>query len=81
MIPPKSDPRWKDLLTGRCRHQFKLASAAMCVARNQRHVIQDSSPQMIEKCVDEIHTFFSKFESIAAEDLDAIFELERSRTC
>ena len=53
----------------------------MCVAQNKHCILKDSSPQTIEKCLDEIRIFFSKFEQIAAEDLNAIFELERSRTC
>ena len=74
MIPPKTDPRWQQLLTGQRQHQFKVASAAMCVARNQRTVSLDASPQALEKGVDEIHTFFTKFERVVQEDLNVIFQ-------
>jgi len=73
MIPSKDDPRWKDLLTGRTQHQFKVASAGMCVARNQRHVQQDPSPAAMGPCLDDVHAFFEKFERILGEDLKALF--------
>lgn len=74
MIPPKSDPRWKQLLTGDLQHSFAAASAAMCVSRNRRRLLQDSSAEAVQKGVDDVHAFFSKFESIVADDLKAIFE-------
>lgn len=71
MIPPKEDPRWKDLLTGKTNHPFKVASAGMCVARNQRHVLQD--PAQMAQGVAEVHAFFEKFERILADDLQVLF--------
>jgi hypothetical protein len=73
MIPPKEEPRWVDLLKGRVQHQFQLASAAMIVSRCQRQVSGDPSPQTIGKNLDELHAFFSKFENVASDDLNAIF--------
>jgi hypothetical protein len=73
MIPPKEDPKWTDLLRGQVQHQFQLASAAMIVSRCQRQVFGDPSPNTINKNVDELYAFFSKFENVAGDDLNAIF--------
>ena len=73
MIPPKDDPRWLELLKGQIRHQFQLASAAMIVSRCQRQVFVDPSPQTIQKNLDELHAFFTKFENVAGDDLVGIF--------
>jgi hypothetical protein len=45
----------------------------MIVARCQRKVSQDSSPESIGKSLDEIYAFFTKFENVVNEDLRAIF--------
>ena len=73
MIPPKEDPRWVELLKGQIRHRFQLASAAMIVSRCQRQVFGDPSPQTIQKNLDELHSFFTKFENVASDDLIGIF--------
>jgi len=74
MIPPKDDPRWVELLKGQVQHQFQLASAAMIVSRCQRWVLGDPSPQTINRSLNELLAFFSKFENVASEDLNSIFK-------
>ena len=71
MIAPREDPRWEELLTGRLKHQFQMASAAMIVSRCQRQV--HNEPQSLRKNLDELHAFFSKFENVVSDDLKAIF--------
>jgi hypothetical protein len=73
MIASKEDPKWMELLYGEVQHQFQLASAAMIVSRCQRQVSRDPSPQTIEKNLDEMYSFFSKFENVVIDDLRAIF--------
>ena len=75
MIPPKTDPCWAELLTGTNQHPFKLASAAMCVARNQRQVRQD--PAALAKCVEEVYAFCSKYERLLESELEIVFNLKR----
>jgi hypothetical protein len=73
MIASKDDPKWLELLSGGIVHQFQLASAAMIVSRCQRQVSRDPSPQTIEKNLDEMYSFFTKFENVVTDDLRAIF--------
>jgi len=74
MIPPKTDPRWKNLIEGNIQHTFKLVSAGMCLARNQRHVHLNPNPETLQAAIDEVHAFFTKYENLLAEDLPVIFK-------
>jgi deoxyribodipyrimidine photolyase len=71
MIATKENPRWEELLSGQFAHQFQLASAAMIVSRCQRQVMRE--PQTLQKNIDELHAFFTKFENVVSDDLKAIF--------
>jgi hypothetical protein len=71
MIASKEDPKWTALLSGEIQHRFQLASAAMIVTRCQRQVSKE--PQSLDKNLDELHAFFSKFENVVSDDLRAIF--------
>ena len=73
MIASKEDPKWTALLSGQLQHQFQLASAAMIVSRCQRQVLRDPSPQTLNKNLDELYAFFTKFENVVSDDLKAIF--------
>jgi hypothetical protein len=73
MIEPKDHPKWKDVLMGKVQHKFQLASAAMLVSRCQRQVAHDASQQAYEKNLNEMHSFFTKFEHIVVDDIKAIF--------
>jgi hypothetical protein len=74
MIVAKENPRWEELLTGKIKHQFRLASAAMMVARCQRSVQSDPSPQTIRKNLDDLYAFFKKFENVVYDDMKDIFQ-------
>jgi hypothetical protein len=74
MIVTKENPRWEELLTGKFKHQFRLASAAMMVSRCQRSVQGDPSPQTIKKNIDDLYAFFTKFEKVVYDDLNEIFQ-------
>lgn len=71
MLPDKSDKRWKQLVRGDFNHQFKSVPAGMCVARNIRAIQQNE--QSIEQSVEEVYTFFSKYEPILQDDISAVF--------
>jgi hypothetical protein len=75
MIPPKNDPCWNALVTGKNQHQFKMAALAMCVARIQRQAKQ--GPQTIQQGIEDIHAFCCKFETLVASDVSSAFNLER----
>jgi hypothetical protein len=73
MIPDKSDPRWKDILTGKIDHHFRFVAAGMCVSRNMRSVEAEKTQENMQRAVTELHTFFTKYEQIAKDDLETVF--------
>lgn len=74
MVPPKSHPRYKELVTGQFSHSFRLLPAGMCVARNLRAVrLEGGGSELLQNAIEDVHTFFSKYEPIMTDDLKAIF--------
>ena len=74
MIETKENPRWVALLKGDIHHtHFKFVAAAMMVSRCQRELALDASHQGIKKSLDQLHTFFTKYENLVKDDLNAIF--------
>ena len=74
MIPPKTDPKWGQLVRGELQHPFKALVGAMCVSRIVRFVEKEgATPEVIEMAIDDIHAFFTKLEVALADDIKAIF--------
>ena len=73
MVPDKNDSRWKQIVKGELSREYKTVAAGLCVARNQRAYRMDSSPATMDKCVDELVAFFTRYEKLAAEDLAGLF--------
>ena len=65
----KNDPKWKKLLDGEIKKEFKLVAAGLCVSRNQREYRMDHTPATLSKCVDDLIAFFSKYEKLVSDDL------------
>jgi hypothetical protein len=74
MIPPKSHPRYKQLVTGEFTHSFQVFAGSMCVSRNSRNVqASGGSPEAVAAAVEDVYAFFVKFESVLTADIKAIF--------
>jgi len=74
MIASKLDPRWEKLVKGETQHQFKNLPAGLLISRVQRQVKKDAGDlKALQAVVDEVYAFFSKYESILTDDLQAIF--------
>lgn len=73
MIPDTSDPRWSKLIKGEIDHQFKSVPAGMCLSRNRREYQRNPSDTSLKAGVKQLHEFFTKFESILDDDIQAIF--------
>lgn len=76
MIPEKTDSRWKNIVEGNISREFKTVAAGLCVSRNQRAYRMDQSPATMSKCVEELISFFTKYEKISQDDLKGLFEQE-----
>ena len=59
-LPPKSDPRWVALVTGKNSKPLKQLSLKLMLTRMSMDMKKDPSPGGIAKNVDELHGFFTK---------------------
>jgi len=74
MIPPKTHPRYRQLVTGELSPSFQAFAFSMCVSRNRRQVEHEGkSPDSIAAAIDDIHAFLAKFESVLEPDMKSIF--------
>jgi hypothetical protein len=75
MIPGKTNIQWRNLLTGKIKHEFKLFSAGMCVNRNIRDVEKSNyNEDVIQNSIHEVYTFFCKYENILTDDIKVLFK-------
>ncbi len=74
MVPEKSHPLYRKLVTGESTYAFQTFSANMCISNNQRKVrAAAGDPAVIEEAVADLHAFFVKFESVFGDELKKIF--------
>ena len=76
MLPPKTHPRWRELVLGKVRVRFSLLATQFFVTRVNGRAKIDPSPENIERLIDEAYSFFSKNEKFAKNDVFAIFGQE-----
>ena len=74
MLPPKTDAIWGKLVKGDISHEFKSFPASMMLSRHKRLISRDNSQQTILKLIDEAYEFFTKYENILQDDIEAIFK-------
>lgn len=73
MIPAKSHPRWVAMVKGDLKVNFRVYAGNMMLSHCASKIKGDSSPAVVQACVDEAHAFFSKYESLYKDELVAIF--------
>jgi hypothetical protein len=74
-VPPKQNPRWTELVTGKKEFTLKFLAAKIKLSRLIRNVQNDPSPATISAAVDEMHAIYTQNaeKSSAQEDLKTIF--------
>ena len=73
MIPNKAQPIWKDLVTGKKKHEFKSIPGGMLMTRLVTKCKMDYSTETLDKAVDEAHAFFEKYQAILKDDIANLF--------
>lgn len=74
MLPPKTDKRWRDLVTGKINAQVDLLATRLMLANVTTSAKNDPSEANINKCVDAAYAYFQKYEKMAEKDLSAVFK-------
>lgn len=74
MIPPKTDKRWEDILTGAVSFNVNSFAFKMMLTRLRTHVARDSSAAARERCIDELREFFVRHEELVRSELNNLFQ-------
>ncbi len=72
-IPPKSDARWRSLVSGANAKPIKLLALKFMLTRMTQEVHGNPSPATIEKNVNELHQFFVNNPRMVAADAATLF--------
>ncbi|MDR3518169.1 MAG: hypothetical protein P4M00_20410 [Azospirillaceae bacterium] len=77
MLPPKSHPRWKELVCGKLpKISFAFLATKFFITRVTGVARNDPSPETISSLIDESYAFFQKNERLVEIDIVAIFGQE-----
>lgn len=72
MVPPKSDPRWKQIVLGDDALNFQALPTKMLMMR-VRILARDKTPQKIEEAIKVAHDFFSQNSNVVCNDIVLLF--------
>lgn len=70
MVLSKTSPAWQKVLTEEGKRSFKNISVSMMITRLKSKVKAD--PGVMSEAIDEMITFFTKFESTMQADIEII---------
>lgn len=73
-IPAKDHPDWARLVKGELPLHFSTFAGNLLISQCNRALAQDAAPDKVRRCIDEVHAFFSKYESLYADELLAHFQ-------
>lgn len=73
MLPEKSDERWKDLVTGKKKYKFKSLPTKILLGRVVLRAEMDTSPENVNKCINEVYEYFDKNRKVVETDIKQIF--------
>lgn len=74
IIPPVTDPRWRDLVTGKIVKPWHMLALKILMIRINNSTRFDPSPSNVDRCVWELHSFFERNIRVAELDLMAVFQ-------
>jgi hypothetical protein len=74
-VPPVSHPAWKNIVSGKVQHQFEFLAIKFLLGYLTLQVKRDSSPQIVQKCAQELHDIFVRNVDLISvqRDLTKIF--------
>ena len=74
-VPPKNNPKWADVVTGKKTYTLKFLAAKILLGRVVRTVSASPTPDNVRDAVDQLHAVYLKNEAIPSvqDDLKTIF--------
>ena len=71
-VPPVSHPAWKDIVSGKERHQFEFLATNLLLGYLALQVKRDSSLDVVHKCAQEFHDIFVRNADLGSVQHDLI---------
>jgi hypothetical protein len=71
-VPPVSHPAWKNVVSGKGNHQFEFLATKFLLGYLTLQVKRDSSPQVVQKCAQELHDIFARNVDLISVQRDLI---------
>ncbi len=74
-VPPAENFMWNDIVTGKVKYQLEFLAAKILLGRLMLKVRNDSSPNAIAKCRQELHNLYAQNADLPCvqRDLNKIF--------
>lgn len=73
MIPSVTHSKWAALVKGDIKAQFKVFAGNMMLSQCNRRLKNDQSADMLRTCIQEAHSFFTKYEGVYGQELAEYF--------
>jgi hypothetical protein len=71
-VPPVSHPAWKNIVSGKERHQFEFLATNLLLGYLALQVKRNSSPDVVRKCAQELHDIFARNADLVSVERDLI---------
>jgi hypothetical protein len=71
-VPPVSHPAWKNIVSGKERYQFEFLATNLLLGYLALQVKRDQSPEVVEKCAQELHDIFVRNADLVSVERDLI---------
>jgi len=67
--------QFKKLITKQAKYESTNLGLNLLISRLQRHYAANQSPEELNKCCQEMKTFFDKYASVLGKDIEALKRL------
>lgn len=71
-VPPVSHPAWKNIVSGKERHQFEFLATNLLLGYLSLQVRRDSSPEVLNRCAQELHDIFVRNGDLVSVERDIV---------
>lgn len=71
-VPPVSHPAWKNIVSGKDIYQFEFLATNLLLGYLSLQVKRDRSPQIAQKCAQELHDIFARNADLICVQRDLI---------
>ncbi len=73
MLPPDSDPRWRQLVRGELKHRFANTGAGMLLHHLRLRHLDEHDDATLDSCARELHRYCSENARMMEQDIRTLF--------